>query len=372
LFRAHLEHANLSEAHLEHANLSEAHLEHANLYWTHLEHANLSDAHLERANMIGCNLARAYLPHARLEHAYLNECNLDHAHLNKCNLEHANLSTAHLDHTDLRKAQLSQAILKEAILTGADVRGATGLRFDTNRVRDIHIEGNAHDPWSVLRRTYTGPMFFVHAALLVAFILPYVGKVVVLTAIDRATRATDSVHDPLQFLADRVGLQVESIPAWKVLIGLDKGPLVPALGLVLLLYNVIRGVLTIKVGQLRDAEERSGITPTLKEYMGTQGLTDERWPFFIVPLVRECGRWLLDKALNAVRWRKERTSHFADLGLWRLHRVLQILLWFAIASFAVHAVIWVWTTAVPLISRQTDAPSPDSPNAPATPTPGGP
>jgi hypothetical protein len=368
LRRAHLEHADLAWAHLEHADLQEAHLEHADLQEAHLEHAGLYEAHLEHAYLYGAHLEHAGPYGAYLEHADLRMAHLEHARVIGAHLEHAYLFGAHLEHADLRSAHLEHADLQEAVLTGADVRGATGLRFDTNRVRDIHIEGNATDPWSVLRRKYTGPLFFVHAALLVAFILPYIGKVLALTAADHAARALERAP-PLPHLADRAGVEIGSIPAWKVLIGLDKAWWVPTLGLVLLLYNLIRGVLTIRVGQLRDAEERSGITPTLGEYMGTQGLEDERWQRFpwleylwprsLWPLLREFGRWLPDKALSAVGLRKERTTRFAKLGLWRLHRLLQALLLIALASFAFHAAHWVWTTTLPKI---TITPGPSSPS----------
>ncbi|MCH7885721.1 MAG: pentapeptide repeat-containing protein, partial [Planctomycetes bacterium] len=107
---------------------------------------------------------------------------LEHANLRHAHLEHANLRDAHLEHADLSRADLEHADLKQANLNGADVHWAFDLRFDGNPVEGIRIEGNAPDPWSVLRRQYTGPWFFVHLLLLAIFFAPYVGHALYLTA----------------------------------------------------------------------------------------------------------------------------------------------------------------------------------------------
>lgn len=417
LLDAHLKHADLRSAHLKHADLSWAHLEdtnlfaadlnHANLLGAHLEYAHLLEAHLEHANLYVAHLEHAYLVWAHLEHATLFEAHLEHATLFEAHLKHADLSLAHLEHAKLLGAHVEHACLIGAVFTGADVRKATGLRFDANRVRDLHIEGNAPDPWSVLRRGYTGPLFFVHAALLVAFILPYVAKVLALSGADHAFPLKDGTRATISTSAGVWDVVVgPNPPAWRVLVGLEQGWWVPVIGAILLIYNAIRAVLTIKVGQLRDAEERSGITPTLEEYMGTQGLEDESGWRALWNVIRESWRWLaaagvalaaggvamhyglrwFEKPIGAplaslvmvfggavatwVTWlvmsrifqrkrdlvdieHRDRLPTLIDVqpvGLWRLHRLLKALLVIALTSFAVHAVHWVWTTTLPRIT----------------------
>lgn len=271
-------------------------------------------------------------------------------------------------------ATLTGARLDEANLTGADLRGAKGLRFDANLVRDIHIRGDAPDPWSVLRRSYTGPRFFVHFALLVAFVLPYAGKVLALTAAGHAFEWLRS----REHLPDLLAHPVQSLPtiaAWRVLVGLDKSAWVPLLGGVLLLYNIIRAVLTIQVGQLRDAEERSGRTPTLPEYMGTQALEDEGFWRALLEIGRELARTIpgVDRRPSETDTpRKDILRHGPFLtraGLWRLHRVLRALLYFAVLSFACHAVDWIATTRVPSLPPSSVPSPPDVPISPGPPPP---
>jgi uncharacterized protein YjbI with pentapeptide repeats len=369
--QADLQGANLTGAHLEHASLQEAQLDDAILRSSSLEHSDFSRAQLRRASLVEAQLQSALLVEAHLEGAALIKAQLDNACLVNARMDQANLAGAQLvgarasraclksaclsgtnlaasnfrganfEQADLRLAQLSQTRLEEATLTAADIRGALALRFDSNRVRDIKIEGNATDPWSVLRRSYTGPWFFVHATMLVVFVVPYVGKVLALTAADHAGRILGTT---IERLPGASHIQIEYIPAWKVLIGLDQGWLGPVLAVVLLGYNVIRGFLTIRVGMLRDAEERSDITPMLKEYMGSQALGDEHGFWFLWFIVRDVLDWM-----THLYGPEGSLVPLPSVGLWCWHRILNLLFWFAIISFAVHAICWIWYTTVPQI-----------------------
>ncbi|MBN2559349.1 MAG: hypothetical protein JXQ75_00260 [Phycisphaerae bacterium] len=70
--------------------------------------------------------------------------------------------------------------------------------------------------------------------------------------------------------------------------------------IVLVVYNAFRAVLTLQVSALRDAEERSQVTPALESY----------WPLF------------------------------------RYHRIAKTLMWIAIGSALFHTGYWAWTTTV--------------------------
>lgn len=224
------------------------------------------------------------------------------------------------------------------------MRGAVGLRFDQNVIRDLLIEGDAPDPWSVLRRSYTGPWFFVHAALLVLYVLPYVGRVLALTAAGQ-TWATLGPRVP-----DLITIEVAHVAAWRVLIGLERGWWVPVLGAVLFAYNLLRGYLTLRIGMLRDAEERSGVSPAIKDYMGTQGHMDEKGWRLIGPLGRQT--WKFTQSMSRF-WashsenKDHETVRLASIGYWRMHRMMQLLMWIAIASFVAHALVWITTTELP-------------------------
>lgn len=445
LFAAHLEHANLHGAHLEHANLFLARLIHARLHAAHLEHAKLNAAHLEHANLRGAHLEHAMLGAAHLEHVDLQGAHLEHASLNSAYLEHGNLTSAHLE-----GAQLDQAVLSEA-----NLRSARGLFFCDNRVRDIDIEGDAIDPWSVLRRKYTGPWFFVHLLLLIVFFTPYVARTFSLTVQSRGQewafaqfarlesalgdahsvagreaceKAVDTVfrdwiqraegaiaESPLPEDARRELMTrlegagrsgdafCDAVPDLRIalrslredyeithprrraiwmLLGEKSGWhwLLPA---IVIVYNVIRGYLTMRVSMLRDAEERSQRTPTLEEYYGichplrtvtrkknaTAGDGDadrdgekvrtnkSGWVHAAVAALFVTPGWA-----RRDPWSAARTSHqllrplrylltwFSEIplrfGLYRLHQIARVLLWFAITAVAWNSYVWARDTMI--------------------------
>ena len=259
-----------------------ARLDQVDLYGAHLAYAHLEMAVLESSNLEFAHLEHGRLTGVRLKDADLRNARLTEAQLDSAQLEGADLRSAHLENAELRRAYLKNSKLDEAVLDRADVRKAQDLLFDGNRVWQMRIEGNAPDPWSVLRRQYTGPWFFVHLIFLIVFFLPYAGKVLVLSATSEAQESLVELYDRYQPQIEAVpGSQAAAdsaqrwfeqryreIPAWWVLVGWTKGWWMMAFTVVVVTYNAMRAYLTLKVGMLRDAEERSSTTPTLKEYYG--------------------------------------------------------------------------------------------------------
>ena len=298
----------------------------------HLDHANLAGASLDHADLFAASLDHANLHRASLDHAILSFASLDHASLLAASLDHANLSFASLDH--------------------ANVQHARGLLLNSNRVDRLQIEGNAPDPWSQLRREYTGPRFFFHLLLLVAFLLPYAARVLQLSAIDEAYNAAVQMNQVeglpgtgnMQAWLDAFHATHEPTTAWWVLVGGTRGWGVVLLGAIIAGYNVLRYLLTSRVSMLRDAEERAKITPALQDYYGE-----------CHPLAKAAGRgrmpgeWLIRARSYFAerRWREvDLLSPIPVVGLYRLHLVARVLFWIAVGSFLIHAGLWVWTTTV--------------------------
>lgn len=296
----------------------------------------------------------------RLGRASLFSANLKHAGLGFANLDKADLSTAQLVHADLKRACLKHTKLYMAKLDLAVVRHATGILFDDNPDQRIDIEGKALDPWSVLRRTYTGPMFFVHLLLLVAFLLPYAAKALTLTTTARgydALRASlevDGDESPaaefVRALVDRFDAAHTETPALWVLLGgtHDWWPLMVGTALCIIAYNALRGYLTVTIGVLRDQADRVQRTPTLVEYYGLcHPLAKEDAGVRRIPAVW----WRLFKAWLYVkdRWKyMGRLNPLPIIGPWRLHQLARVLFWISIASVALHVGSWLWTTTVPV------------------------
>ena len=187
------------------------------------------DIHLENANFMYADLKNVQLGGAHLEYVHFEYAHLENALLCNAYLENALLCDTHLERANLRDAILTGATLKDAILDGADVRGAKGIVFDSNRVERLLIEGKAPDPWSVLRRNYTGPSFFFHLLLLTAFFLPYISKAIVLSGVHEGMVLIEKkglpvlrkieqdadyqvpLHDAIDKMADKLGSNMESV-----------------------------------------------------------------------------------------------------------------------------------------------------------------
>ena len=206
---------DLSKARLGPANLTSAKLSEANLSGTNLDGANLSEAKLDKANLTGASLLRAHLDRADLNKA--NLCAIDLSEAKLCstsligtnlvgaNLIGADLSSAMLDDADLSFASLNRAQLFSAKfgnacldstdLEDADLRNSSGIRFDNTYVRGARFSPRASDPWSTLRRAYTGPKLAFVMALTLAAFLPFVAKTLFWVGVSHFERQTLLVID---------------------------------------------------------------------------------------------------------------------------------------------------------------------------------
>jgi len=241
----------------------------------------------------------------------------------------------------------------------------------------MRIEGNAPDPWSVLRRKYTGPWFFVHLILLIVFFLPYVGQVLYLSTYsqiqDKALQLSEHMvkkiegvpytHNVVQDAQQWVRDHHRKVRAWRVLVGWEKGLWAFGLTVLVVVYNLIRSYLTLQVSSLRDAEERSSTTPTLEDYYGLchplkkDGHT--HW-YSAVPVwwhSHKNRRWLAWPQW----WPKWRTkwwplrdsistvpphSFVECFGLVRLHKVASVIVVFVLFAVAFNVLMWVKDTWV--------------------------
>ncbi|MCW5757754.1 MAG: pentapeptide repeat-containing protein [Phycisphaeraceae bacterium] len=346
----HLENANLAGTRLQFCNFELVHMEQAWLHGTHLEHAYFQHAHLRRTRF-----GKAYLNHADLRYA-----NMQGSTLHRANLEYADLRKARLNSASLVRSNLAHANLHDADLDHAKVRNAHGVRFNDTKVERLDIEGNAPDPWSTLRRTYTGPMFFVHLLLLVAFVLPYAAKVLTLTMTARgydALRASLEAGDGAPPGGEVVRAWLDNFDAthtqthalWVLLGGTHAWwPLMVGTAVVILLYNILRGHLTLTVGVLRDQADRVHRTPTLEEYYGAchpLAGKDAGWHRVTAVWWRRCKQWRNSER----RWKNRGTLNpLPVIGPWHLHRFASWLFWISIASVALHAGWWLWDTTVPV------------------------
>ena len=289
--------------------------------------ADLTKADLSLAILNGANLARAKLPGTVLFLANLTAARLPEAILTRADLSDANLADASLAGACLVSANLTGTCLYRTTLTGADLtdailRGALGLRFDDNPIRGArftarpepwhswlipppavpkgrlrrmvaatrHVAAKVRapfalteedDPWSLLRRRYTGAnLVLIWLALLAALLPRLLTTVGLYLLVESQSVAADVIlvaldvgqsQDPV--LAETIAAKyrvVDSHPVWQVALGVHQGGFVSfvwaALIFVLLVYAGVRFWLTLRVLPLVDAETRSAVTPRLADY----------------------------------------------------------------------------------------------------------
>ncbi|MCG8406766.1 MAG: pentapeptide repeat-containing protein [Phycisphaerales bacterium] len=187
----------------------------------HLEGANLSHANLRETNLDGANLRYADLREANLSEANLNGADLSETNLRGANLRRANLSGANLSGADPIFATLSEELVGPTELRKAKLiaLGSWGRALDIfwtlysvpyllneTITRNTRFDRRARDPWSVLRRNYTGPnMIFVLLFTIAAF-LPVIAKVTFWSAVSRwqesaAPMALEAIQRTSEFLA---------------------------------------------------------------------------------------------------------------------------------------------------------------------------
>ncbi|MCI0657368.1 MAG: hypothetical protein L0170_09900 [Acidobacteria bacterium] len=207
-------------------------------------------------------------------------------------------------------------------LEGANLRHVVGLRLNTTRTRGARFTAGARDPWSILRRNYTGAQLAFRLLLLLAFVLPYMAKTMFWIGVNRSQATLMEIAERLEKAAANLAssgnpdasalaevvARTRELEAsmtrhsrkwsvWQLLLGLDKSWTYSTLAIALLLYYAARGLLTWRVGPLRDEEERSGYSPSWREY----------------------GR------------------------LFVLHRIATVLFVVSLASFVWHGVHWLFT-----------------------------
>jgi len=280
--------SNLSDT-----RLCSAHIREVNFYGADLQRANFSNANSGQAKYGSAKLQNSIFYNANLEGAVFTSASLQNTSFNQVNLQHANFSFANLQDARFSGSNLKHTNLKAANLQGADLRGANNFRLDACFIKDAKFEPKSKDPWSVLRRTYTGPKLIYVMLGLVAFALPYIAKVGLWSLINRVQKYTSESD---KFLGSRIKAQEISgallskvdvstdnitavtrclsdnctaYPVWKLIFAVDQDPLVLGfisvplwfLTVTMISYNLLRGVLTYLIATMRDEEERSGFSP---------------------------------------------------------------------------------------------------------------
>ena len=96
--------------------------------------------------------------------------------LTKSSVKKANFVNADLKEANLQNSNYLGAKFTKADLRGADLRDAKNVCFDESLIEGVLLSPNSDEPWTVLRREYTGSKILFHLLLLIAFLIPLVSK----------------------------------------------------------------------------------------------------------------------------------------------------------------------------------------------------
>jgi uncharacterized protein YjbI with pentapeptide repeats len=254
-----------------------------------LRQAKLNGSDLSGASFASCDLSEADLSGCALRNAYLGVANLTRATIQGAVATNANLLLTNLNGADLQNSTLDGINLKAANLDQTNFKNVKGTFFlDDNSIRGSRFSTRATDPYSVLRRNYTGPMFFLTLFLTAMALLPYVLKAMAWSFTGSVeAKAHDYVHAQITALRNELPPDVyerasklvepswrvqkpnfKESRVWKIVVGLEeeKPWIAVFVTVILVLYNALRGWLTFQMSGLRDAEERSHHSPARSEY----------------------------------------------------------------------------------------------------------
>lgn len=324
---ANLEFLDLSNLNLNEANLQGANLRHSDLrgssFWkANLENSNLEGADLRYTNLLQTNLKKANLEEANLKYVNLSEANLHEANLRKCEIEKCDmrscnlekavlsrvifinvvLSGANLSHANLAGVEFRNCSMWMIILDGVDLRWTKGYILDDASIKDTRFSPRSNDPWSELRRKYTGPKLILHIIFLIIFILPFIFRAFVWNNINILEKRMEILLKNIEYKIEQKEdfnnytekmfakylyqeLQESKTEAIKnnreynmatLILGLNNDKYLFFLTIILIIYNITRGCLTFYIYTLREEEDRNHIAPSTEYYLKYK-------PFLFIP-----------------------------------------------------------------------------------------
>ncbi|RVU86063.1 pentapeptide repeat-containing protein [Leucothrix sargassi] len=236
-YKADIEGSEFNGASIKSCAFSNANLENSKLNGSFITECDFSSANLKNAEFTSANLKRLKLVDADLSGSNLREAKLNHIDFKGVNLENADLTNTELEHADLRFAK--------------------NYLLNSTYIRNTRFPVTACDPWSKLRKAYTGPAMLLTLLALASATMPYILKALYWSAVN-AYQANTGV----------ISLTCESYQCYgiyELLLGFDKDWYHQVIIFVLLFYNIFRGGLTYMVSLMRAEEERSGYSP---QWMG--------------------------------------------------------------------------------------------------------
>lgn len=237
---------------------------------------NFSNSDFASATFSGCRLLGANFTGANLFDARFEESSqapVEATDLSNADLTRATATNAHFSNVilngmlaefaDFEGADFSGSPLTAVTLDRANLKGATAVVLDGTRTHFTEFSANASDAWSQLRSTFTGLRLAFHLIPVVLFVFILISKTVVLYGTAYLGAAVESRQSVAEYCAESNCRRVRLVA---IVSGWDQGYLAFSFVLFSLVFNASRFVVTARVNDLREAEDRTRRSPAYASY----------------------------------------------------------------------------------------------------------
>jgi hypothetical protein len=276
-----------------------------NLSYVNLTDVNFKNLYAPSANFSNAILHRAKITKSMVHGADFTNAKLGASDLSNSELLNANFENAELDHTNLTGANLSAANFKGARLTGsdltnADLTNAKEFILDHNKIEGTIFPYKSSDRWSILRRKYTGVGMMWTLLFLLSALIPYGIKAVYWIVLNKQQEQDGILYSELTH---------NEFTVIQLVFAIDKGFPYFLIPITLVIYNLVRLLLTYVLAPLREEENRTFYTPVWKEKKHlilntyyTSGyhllyklhlITSWLWVFSIIAFIYNISYWIL-------------------------------------------------------------------------------
>jgi uncharacterized protein YjbI with pentapeptide repeats len=243
----------------------------------------------------------------------------------RCVIQGCDFQEVTLTFVDFRRAKLSSCDFR-----GVDLTLCENFIFDDTQVNGARLPIRTNEPWTVLYRKYTGSRMLFNLVFLAIYFTPLIIKALMLLVLAHiellvANKISGSVSPIMQTfdIAEACAqLDCIRIPTYKLILGYNLKISVLLVGLTLLLYNVLRFILTMRIAPLKEDE----------------AITD-RTPLYFVPLYLVLTGSSIRERVRAFRYSVIETLNGLSKSyapFWYCDRVISIIFYLTILFAAYH------------------------------------
>jgi uncharacterized protein YjbI with pentapeptide repeats len=211
----------------------------------------------ERAHFSGVDFELINFSHSKFYLSTFDEnCNLQHAIFDECNLQQAKIKQKQIvfDHLDVenKKSNVYSASFENCEMMKCEIE------FDANNIKGARFDNSRRDQWFQISREFSGYRFYFHFFFAIVYLVPIAIKMIGLSML--ADSQIASIGDSGIALNDDNTVRIIE----KLFIG--DSVYLSVLTIVVLIYQVLRGICLYFVSPMVSDTEATTITPRYVDY----------------------------------------------------------------------------------------------------------